>query len=208
MAKTAHSAERRNWWDRLWRQGGIRLLGIPAGIYLVFIAGAFSVLGSSVAIHATGSEQFCTSACHSMAAFTTPEWLDSPHNKNASGVRATCSDCHIPEIYPQKLIVKTRSGISDIYHELKGTISTREKYEAHRARMAEGVWAYMEKTDSRECRNCHSEEHFVLQDQPEEAAKAHVTGPLEGKTCISCHKGIAHKTPDEIVEEQRRAAPG
>jgi cytochrome c-type protein NapC len=97
-------------------------------------------------------------------------------------------------------------GLSDIYHELMGTISTREKYEAHRARMAEDVWAYMVKTDSRECRSCHSEEHFVLTDQPEKAAKAHVTGPEEGKTCNDCHKGIAHKTPDEIAEEQQGAA--
>jgi nitrate/TMAO reductase-like tetraheme cytochrome c subunit len=84
-----------------------------------------------------------------------------------------------------------------------GTISTREQYEASRASMAEDVWAYMERTDSRECRNCHSEEHFVLADQGEKAAKAHVTGPLEGKTCIDCHKGIAHKTPDEIAEERQ-----
>jgi nitrate/TMAO reductase-like tetraheme cytochrome c subunit len=95
-----------------------------------------------------------------------------------------------------------------MYHEFMGTISTREKYEAHRARMAEDVWAYMVKTDSRECRNCHSEEHFVLTDQPEKAAKAHVTGPEEGKTCIDCHKGIAHKTPDEIAEEQHTLSGG
>jgi nitrate/TMAO reductase-like tetraheme cytochrome c subunit len=196
-------ADRRSRWDRLWRQGGIRLLGIPLGAYLLFLAGSLTVIGSEIAIHATGSEQFCTSACHSMEAFTTPEWLDSPHNKNTSGVRATCSDCHIPQVYPQKLIVKTRSGINDIYHELMGTIDTREKYEAHRARMAEKVWAYMVATDSRECRNCHSEEHFVLENQEEEAAKAHITGPREGKTCIDCHKGIAHRTPDEIAEEQQ-----
>lgn len=208
MAEKKQPADRRNWWDRLWRQGGFRLFGIPVGAFLLFLAGAIAMIGSEVAIHATGTEQFCTSACHSMQAFTTPEWLDSPHNKNASGVRATCADCHIPREYPQKLIVKTRSGLSDMYHEFMGTISTREKYEAHRARMAEDVWAYMVKTDSRECRNCHSEEHFVLTDQPEKAAKAHVTGPEEGKTCIDCHKGIAHKTPDEIAEEQQVLSGG
>jgi nitrate/TMAO reductase-like tetraheme cytochrome c subunit len=206
MGKNKQPSERRGVWDRLCRPGSKWLLGIPLGAFLLFLAGAIAVIGSEVAIHATGTEQFCTGACHSMQAFTTPEWKNSPHNKNAVGVRATCSDCHIPREYPLKLIVKTRSGLSDIYHELMGTISTREKYEAHRARMAEDVWAYMEKTDSRECRNCHSEDHFVLEDQPEKAAKAHVTGPLEGKTCIDCHKGIAHKTPDEIAEEQQGGA--
>ena len=203
MGKNKQPSERRGVWDRLCRPGSKWLLGIPVGAFLLFLAGAIAVIGSEVAIHATGTEQFCTGACHSMQAFTAPEWRDSPHNKNAVGVRATCSDCHIPREYPLKLIVKARSGLSDIYHELMGTISTREKYEAHRARMAEDVWAYMKKTDSRECRSCHSEDHFVLTDQSEKAAKAHVTGPLEGKTCIDCHKGIAHKTPDEIFEEQQ-----
>ncbi len=72
--------------------------------------------------------------------------------------------------------------------------------------MAEDVWAYVKKTDSRECRNCHSEDHFVLEQQEGMASKAHVAGPLEGKTCIDCHKGIAHRTPDEITEE-RQSAP-
>jgi cytochrome c-type protein NapC len=203
MGENRQSPGRRSWRERLWRPGNIWLLGIPAGLYLIFFAGALTVIGSEVMIHATDTEQFCATACHSMAAFTTPEWRDSPHYKNTSGVRATCADCHIPRTYPRELIVKARSGISDIYHELIGTIDTREKYEAHRARMAEDIWAYMAANDSRECRNCHSEEHFVLENQEEEAAKAHVTGPEEGKTCIDCHKGIAHRTPDEIVEEQQ-----
>jgi cytochrome c-type protein NapC len=206
MGEHKQPPERRSWWVRVWRPGNKWLLGIPVGAFIIFLAGVLVTIGSQVMIHATGTEWFCTSACHSMQAFTTPEWLDSPHNKNTSGVRATCSDCHIPREYPQKLLVKAQSGFSDIYHELMGTIDTREKYEAGRARMAEDVWAYMAKTDSRECRTCHSEEHFVLKDQGEKAAKAHVTGPLEGKTCIDCHKGIAHKTPDEIVEEQQSAA--
>jgi len=206
MGKNKQPSDKRSWWDRLWRPGNKWLLGFPIGAILAFLAGAIALIGSQVMIHATGTEQFCTSACHSMQAFTTPEWLDSPHNKNAVGVRATCSDCHIPQEYPLKLIVKTQSGLSDIYHELMGTISTREKYEAHRASLAEDVWAYMSKTDSRECRNCHSEEHFVLNDQSEKAARAHITGPKEGKTCIDCHKGIAHKTPDEIAGEQQGAS--
>jgi len=203
MSEDKQSSGKRSWWERLCRPGSIWLLGIPAGVVLVFFLGVFTVIGSEVMIHATGTEQFCATACHSMEAFTTPEWRDSPHYKNTSGVRATCADCHIPRTYPAKLIVKARAGISDIYHELAGTIDTREKYEAHRARMAEDIWAAMAANDSRECRNCHSEEHFVLENQEEEAAKAHVTGPEEGKTCIDCHKGIAHRTPDEIAEEQQ-----
>jgi nitrate/TMAO reductase-like tetraheme cytochrome c subunit len=189
-------------WKRIWKRPASRwLLGIPLGAYIMFMLGAAAVVGSEVAIYATGTEQFCTSACHSMERFTAPEWRDSPHNSSPSGVRATCSDCHIPHIYPQKLLVKTKAGIKDAYHELMGTISTAEKYEAHRARMAEQVWAYMIETDSRECRHCHSEDHFDLGKQQEEAIRAHLEGVATGKTCIECHKGIAHKTPDEVQEE-------
>ena len=207
MGETNKPSDRRSWWVRLWQPGNKWLLGFPVGALVVFFAGAIAVIGSQVAIHESSTEQFCTSACHSMV-FPADEWRDSPHYKNTSGVRATCADCHIPQTYPAKLIVKTRAGIVDVYNEIKGTIATREKFDANRARMAEDVWDYMKKTDSRECRNCHSEEHFLLKDQPEKAAKAHVTGPEEGKTCIDCHKGIAHKTPDEIAEEQQGdAAP-
>ena len=203
MSKHTDPNHKPTLWSRIWKRPVSRwLLGIPLGAYLMFMLGAAAVVGSEVAIYATGTEQFCTSACHSMATFTTPEWRDSPHNNSASGVRATCSDCHIPHIYPQKLFVKAKAGIKDAYHEMKGTISTREKYEAHRARMAEQVWDYMIATDSRECRYCHSEDHFNLAVQQEEAIKAHLEGVETGKTCIECHKGIAHKTPDEILEEQ------
>lgn len=193
----------KGWWRRLWRKPQSKwLLGIPLGAYLMFLVGASTVAGSQVAIHMTGTEEFCTTACHSMEAFTTPEWQDSIHYSNRSGVRATCADCHIPKVYPDKLIVKTKAGISDAYHTMMGTISTREKYEANRLRMAEQVWDYMRKVDSRECRNCHNADYFKLSNQDERAARAHQKGLSEGKTCIDCHKGIAHLTPDEVAENE------
>lgn len=204
MTDDTQNQPKGGWWNRLWRRPkSAWLLGIPVGAFLMFVLGAVAVVGSEVAIHATGSEQFCSSACHSMEAFTTPEWQDSIHYFNASGVRATCADCHIPNGYPEKLWVKTRSGIKDMYHELRGTISTREKYEEHRAEMAERVWADMKETDSRECRYCHSAEHFDTREQEEHGARAHQRGLEAGKTCIDCHKGIAHRTPDEIAEEDQ-----
>lgn len=175
------------------------LIGIPLGAWCMFAAGAVFVVGSEVMIHETGTGEFCAGACHSMEAFTAPEYRDSIHFNNASGVQATCSDCHIPHIYPQKLWVKATSGARDIVGEMRGIISTREKYEARRAHMAERVWQTMKANDSRECRYCHNDEAFVLADQDEEAARAHEEGPLNGETCIDCHQGIAHITPDEAA---------
>jgi cytochrome c-type protein NapC len=121
-------------------------------------------------------------------------------------VRATCSDCHIPHDYPRILFVKAEAGIRDAYHEIKGTISTKEKYEEHRLEMAERVWAYMRETDSETCRYCHEEDYFAIGKQDDRAARAHLGAEEEGKTCIDCHQGIAHRTPEEIQFEGEDAA--
>lgn len=206
MASEDNRGGETGFWRGLWRRPECRwLLGIPAGAYAMFALGGLAVVGSEIMIHETGTEEFCATACHSMEAFTTPEWKDSPHYSNPSGVRATCADCHIPHVYPQKLFVKAKSGAWDVYNEILGTIDTREKYDAHRARMAENVWDYMRATDSRECRHCHSEAHFDLNGQSERAARGHRNGAEEGKTCIDCHKGIAHRTPDEVAENNQAA---
>jgi cytochrome c-type protein NapC len=66
----------------------------------------------------------------------------------------------------------------------------------------------MKANDSRECRSCHTPELFEVARQDERAARAHQQGFAEGKTCIDCHKGIAHKTPDEVAEELASVSAG
>ena len=46
------------------------------------------------------------------------------------------------------------------------------------------------------CRNCHKPESMNLRLQTPQAASAHQSQLLTGeKSCIDCHKGIAHKLP-------------
>ncbi len=55
----------------------------------------------------------------------------------------------------------------------------------------------MKETDSRECRNCHSNAAMDFEHQKNaDDAKRMKKGLDEGQTCIDCHKGIAHKLPD------------
>jgi len=75
-------------------------------------------------------------------------------------------------------------------------IDTPEKFEAHRAEMAQSVWATMKANDSLECRNCHAVEHMDFKLQDPKAADLMQAGFERGDTCIDCHKGIAHKLPD------------
>jgi cytochrome c-type protein NapC len=63
--------------------------------------------------------------------------------------------------------------------------------------MADREWARMKKNDSLECRNCHEFVYMDFTRQSQRAANQHSTALAGGeKTCIDCHKGIAHKLPD------------
>ena len=52
--------------------------------------------------------------------------------------------------------------------------------------------------DSLECRNCHGFDSMDFTRQSPRAAEAHSHAPRRTgeKTCIDCHKGIAHRLPD------------
>jgi cytochrome c-type protein NapC len=145
----------------------------------------------------TNEMEFCTS-CHSMK-INFEEYKETIHYKNASGVQATCSDCHVPKPFIPKMIAKVIAA-KDVYHEIMGTIDTREKYEAHRWDMANRVWDKMRASNSRECRSCHEFEHMDLSAQDRSARKRHPRAMDEGDACIDCHAGIAHEEPDEPDE--------
>jgi trimethylamine-N-oxide reductase cytochrome c-type subunit TorC len=154
-----------------------------------------AILLSAVALHPSlSSTKFCLS-CHEM---NTPheEYTKSKHFMNPSGVRTECASCHIPQGVGPKLVKKVKA-LNEIYGHLTGVLDTAEKYEEHRADMAERVWAEMKASDSRECRSCHNQDGFVLAEfkNPKEGERMK-KGLAEDQTCIDCHKGIVHKLPD------------
>jgi cytochrome c-type protein NapC len=163
-------------------------------IALVFAAGVVFAGLFNVGLSATNEMDFCTS-CHTMK-INLEEYMETVHYKNASGVRATCADCHVPKEFLPKMVAKVIAA-KDVYHEIMGTIDTPEKYEAHRWDMASRVWAKMEATNSRECRSCHDFSQMELSAQGRSARNKHGRAEDEGKTCIECHKGIAHTEPED-----------
>ena len=70
--------------------------------------------------------------------------------------------------------------------------------------MASAVWTKMKKTDSRECRNCHSFEFMDFTIQETRAATEHQKAIDQGMTCIDCHQGIAHGLPAGYLDEYKR----
>ncbi len=123
------------------------------------------------------------------------EHRDSIHGANRTGVHATCHDCHIPREYPELLWYKAVAGTRDVIGEIRGIISTEEKFKNERMRMAVHVWTEYKANDSRACRGCHQFSKEVLAKQPEMVQQIHAP-VLEGlATCIDCHKGVGHVAP-------------
>lgn len=158
----------------------------------IFLAGFGAYGGMNAFFAYTNTLEFCVS-CHSMQN-NFEEYKETVHYRNASGVRAVCSDCHVPKEFLPKLKAKI-IAVKDIYHELAGTVDTKEKFEARRWAMAVRVWDQMKANDSRECRSCHDFEQMDLSSQKRMARRKHARAPTEGKTCIECHRGIAHFEP-------------
>jgi len=162
--------------------------GLSIGVVGVFV---FLMIYSPV-VKYTNSMGFCTS-CHSM---TIPyeEYKKSSHFNNSIGVQAECKDCHVPREYPDLLIAKIMAA-KDVYHEILGTVDTKEKYEEHRLKMAKAVWAKMERRESRECRNCHELTDMLIEEHGRRARRLHKEAMEKGQHCINCHKGVAHELP-------------
>ncbi|MET0984147.1 MAG: NapC/NirT family cytochrome c [Steroidobacteraceae bacterium] len=197
---TDTGSKRPSLWARLWNRPKSRwLLGIPIGGFLMLVVGAVALGSVNWVVHETSSTEFCF-ACHSHQNFIRPEYEASVHFKNGAGVRAGCSDCHLPhdnwfELMYTKVVVS-----ADIIPELAGKISTAEKYEAHRGEMAQTVWREMLGNDSRFCRSCHSFDAMNLEAQGRMPSRKHAAAIKSGQTCVECHRGVAHKLPEN--EEQ------
>jgi cytochrome c-type protein NapC len=174
-----------------------------------FVVGAVGVIGTQAAVYVTGTDEFCGNACHSHAVSVFPEHKLSVHYNNRTGVRAACVDCHLPHSYPDKLWAKTKAGIKDGLAEMRGTISTQEKFERERWRMANIVWDDMKADNSANCRHCHDPAAWDNKKQSEDAVKQHKKFTAGKATCIECHTGVAHKEPEEPKAPAAAAsAPG
>lgn len=174
---------------RLWVKG----IGIGGAVAL-FVAGIVFWGGFNTAMEWTNREAFCIT-CHEMQDNVFQEYRNTIHYSNRSGVRATCPDCHVPKEWVPKIIRKIQAS-NEVLHKILGSIDTPEKFNAKRLELAKHEWERMKKTDSRECRNCHNFEYFDYGVQGRRSANMHQTGLNEGKTCIDCHKGIAHTLPE------------
>jgi cytochrome c-type protein NapC len=160
-----------------------------------FAAGVIFWGGFNTALETTNREAFCI-GCHEMRSNPYEELRQTIHFSNRSGVRASCPDCHVPHNWTNKIARKMQAS-KEVWGHLFGWVDTREKFLDNRLTLARHEWARMKANDSLECRNCHSAESMDITKQAPRAAEAHSRYLFTGeKTCIDCHKGIAHHLPD------------
>jgi nitrate/TMAO reductase-like tetraheme cytochrome c subunit len=157
---------------------------------LIAAGGGWAALGTT--FDSTSSTDFCMS-CHEMKVMK-EELAQTAHFKNRAGVRVECSDCHMPRQQLSKLVAKVQA-LDDLVHHFLGTIDTPEKFEARRLAMAEKVWDSMRDARSQPCLVCHAFEAMELEKQSSRPRFKHQQAQQSGETCITCHKGVAHRLP-------------
>jgi cytochrome c-type protein NapC len=201
-----NDAERQGWLRRLLNPpkcSMLRMLGIGV-VFGIVIWG-----GLNTAMEYTNHSEFCLS-CHEMS-IPYEELKKTVHFKNRSGAAAQCADCHVassktPTDYLFKSFQKFMAA-RDVIGKITGVVDTPEKFEAHRLTMAKRVWARMKERDSKECRNCHDFKYMDPDKQKDRSVVKHEGAIEDGKTCIDCHKGIAHKavhtnlSPEDLAKE-------
>ena len=160
---------------------GVLALGVVVGIV--------GVLAFDWTMHATNTDEFCTS-CHGLS-IAQEQLMKTSHYINRSGMVASCSDCHVPKEFVPKMVRKVEA-VREVWGSIQGVIDTPEKYAAHAPAMKEREIARLKANDSQECRNCHQTEHMLSVIQSSKAQRFHRALKNNRRTCIDCHAGIAH----------------
>jgi nitrate/TMAO reductase-like tetraheme cytochrome c subunit len=157
---------------------------------------------------------FCTT-CHSMT-YAEASYRETVHYDSASGVRASCGDCHVSEgVFGatwDHLI-----GAKDLFKQLFGPDYDDPVINAlHLPEAAFATRRWFRARDSATCKRCHVQE--AIQGQRGDTAAIH-REETAGKSCIDCHYNLVHrKVPDEstfkreawnrMVEEEFGLEPG
>jgi cytochrome c-type protein NapC len=102
----------------------------------------------------------------------------------------------VPHNWTNKIARKMQAS-KEVWGKIFGTINTRDKFLDKRIELARHEWARLKANDSLECRNCHNFESMDFTRQSQRASNQPSTAlARKEKTCIDCHKGIAHRLPE------------
>lgn len=172
------------------RQGGIiktmkRLFGIIIILCCAGVAVPIFWGGTQIAIKETSDYEFC-GGCHSMTPMVSSYLQDTHGGQNPAGIRATCSDCHLPHDGPfTYLKQKSINGAWDVWKEY---IAGADDVDWHAKRERREEYTY-----NSGCLTCHNELGVSVVSTP---ATIVAHGPmLTGKgddNCVGCHEHVGH----------------
>ena len=74
-----------------------------------FFSGILFWGGFNTGMEATNQLKFCI-GCHEMRDNVYVEYQETIHYKNRTGVRAICSDCHVPHEWSHKIVRKLQES--------------------------------------------------------------------------------------------------
>ena len=118
------------------RQRWKLVLGVSVG---GFLAAVILMVTGAAGLAYTSTEEFCIS-CHEMKNNVYTEYKGTIHDTNRTGVRAICTDCHVPR-EPVALLIRKFQATGELYHHfITGSINTPEKFAAKRHELATHVW--------------------------------------------------------------------
>jgi len=114
----------------------------------------------------------------------------------------------VPHDWTDKMARKMQAS-KEVWGKIFRTIDTQEKFRDMRLELARHEWARFKANDSLECRNCHQYASMDFTRQSVRAQAMHSTYlASKEKTCIDCHKGIAHRLPHIPAGEAPTDTPG
>ncbi len=171
---------------------GLVILSIVIGI-------ALSATTISV-VHWAGSDQFCTTFCHTMDG-SAYAWKQGLHARTASGATAGCSDCHLLHesdkhinifTYTSLLFAKAEAGSNSLMGQIHGTYETPQKWQENRDRTIKNVINFMTENNFSNCRGCHDMGNMYNPKKPM-VGQVHAKFVTEPVNCIMCHFTAGHK---------------
>ena len=171
------------------------------------LSGVALVAITNKAVVWSSSDSFCGRFCHSMT-WTSAAYRQGPHFINASGVRASCGQCHIPydsrhataTEYVKLLLFKADRGAKDFWNESRRSIATKEEWEEKRPQLRTEFETYTRAHNYITCRGCHSLEAFG---GPRSQMKALIHKDVidaNDVDCFRCHQNVGHVYEQPVVK--------
>ncbi len=153
--------------------------------------GAAGIIASTEINRRTSTDEVCTS-CHTMATVVAdPHFQQSAHEANATGIKVSCSDCHIrTDNWFVETYEHVTFGVRDVIAENTHNYSDATAWKKRRIELAAEVRDQMHGNDSATCRKCH--DATAIHPTSEAGRASHATLQQGQATCIDCHVNIVH----------------